>query len=160
VANTPFRRHKTWVHEGGIATPCIAHWPQGIRARGELRHNPGHVIDLVPTVLELAGARRPATWAGRPVPPSPGISLVPGLARDGAVKHADLWWAHEGNRAVRVGNWKLVAAGANGPWELFDLGADRCETKNLAAAQPEKARELEQLWTRRMNEFRELASDK
>ena len=72
VANTPFRRHKTWVHEGGIATPLIVHWPRGIAARGELRHDPGHVIDLVPTILEVAGARRSTTWDGVPVPPAPG----------------------------------------------------------------------------------------
>jgi arylsulfatase len=75
VANTPLRRHKTWVHEGGIATPLIVHWPRGIAARGELRHNPGHVIDLLPTILEVTQARRPDTWEGQPVPAPPGKSL-------------------------------------------------------------------------------------
>lgn len=157
VANTPLRRHKTWVHEGGICTPLVAHWPKGITARGELRHTPGHVIDLVPTVLELCGGKRFETWEGRPVPPPLGKSLAPALAHNGTVARDDLWWAHEGNRAVRVGNWKLVAAGKDGPWELYDLNVDRCETKDLAAKHPDKVRELEQLWTRRMNEFRELA---
>ena len=72
LCNTPFRRHKTWVHEGGISTPLIVHWPKGIAARGELRHTPGHVIDLVPTILEAAGGKRPAKWDGKPVPPAPG----------------------------------------------------------------------------------------
>jgi arylsulfatase len=157
VANTPLRRHKTWVHEGGITTPLIAHWPAGIAARGEVRHNPGHVIDIVPTVLELAGGKRLDTWDGKPVPPPPGRSLLPAFARDGTVTHDYLWWAHEGNRAIRVGNWKLVAAGANGPWELYGLGKDRCETTDLAARYPDKARELQQLWTQRRDEFVELA---
>ena len=117
VANTPFRRHKTWVHEGGIATPLILHWPRGIAARGDLRHVPGHVIDLVPTILELARARRFTNVGGVPVPEAPGTSLVSSFARDGAVRHADLWWEHEGNRAIRVGDWKLVAARGQ-DWEL------------------------------------------
>jgi arylsulfatase len=156
-SNTPFRRHKTWVHEGGISTPLIVHWPKGIAARGELRTNPGHLIDIVPTVLELAGAKAFTTWDGKPVPTPPGKSLVPAFAKDGAVKHDFLWWQHEGNRAVRVGDMKLVAAGTDAPWELYDLAKDRGETKNLAASQPDKARELAQTWTQHYNEFRELA---
>jgi len=158
VANTPFRLHKTWVHEGGICTPLIVRWPKGIAGKGELRHNPGHVIDVVPTVLELAGAKRPEQWDGKPVPPPPGKSLVPVLARDGTVSHDELWWGHEGNRAIRVGNWKLVAAGDKGPWELFDLGVDRSETNNLADKHPDKVRALAQLWARRAEEFRQLAA--
>lgn len=156
-SNTPFRRHKTWVHEGGISTPLIVHWPKGIAARGELRTNPGHLIDIVPTVLDLAGAKAPTIWDGKPVPTPPGKSLVPAFAKDGALKHDYLWWQHEGNRAVRVGDMKLVAAGTDAPWELYDLSKDRGETKNLATSQPEKARELEQVWTQHYNEFRELA---
>jgi arylsulfatase len=157
LSNTPFRRHKTWVHEGGICTPLIAHWPRGIAARGELRHNAGHVIDLVPTILDLAGGKRFETWQGRPVPPPPGKSLVPVFARDGTVTHEELWWAHDGNRAIRVGDWKIVAAEQNAPWELFDLSVDRCETNDLAARRPEKVRELERRWTQKMNEFCDLA---
>ena len=118
LANTPFRRHKTWVHEGGISTPLIVHWPKGIAARGEIRHTPGHVIDLVPTILEAAGGKRLETWQGQPVPPPPGKSLLPLFAKDGTVVHESLWWLHEGNRALRVGDWKIVAAGKNTPWEL------------------------------------------
>ena len=157
TSNTPFRRHKTWVHEGGISTPLIVHWPNGINARGELRHGAGHVIDVVPTVLEVAGAERFATWGGKPVPPPPGKSLVPTFTRDDGVAHDDLWWLHEGNRAIRAGDWKLVAAEGE-PWELYDLSTDRTETKNLAAQYPQKAQELEQAWTLRWNEFRELAT--
>ncbi len=157
VSNTPHRRHKTWVHEGGISTPLVVHWPKGIAARGELRRNQGHVIDLVPTILELAGGKRPEAWQGKPVPAPPGRSLVAALAKDGAAPHDYLWWQHEGNRAIRIGDFKLVAAGEKAPWELYDLSHDRAEMNNLAAKQPDKARELEQAWTQRTKEFRELA---
>jgi arylsulfatase len=155
AANTPFRLHKSWVHEGGIATPMIVHWPQGISARGELRHDVGHLIDLAPTILQLAGATWPKTCAGQPVPPPPGPSLVPAFARDGTVKHDFLWWYHIGHRAIRVGDWKLVAA-ERAPWELYDLRSDRSETRNLAAKYPDKVRELDQAWTRHMEEYRAL----
>ena len=157
AANTPFRLHKSWVHEGGITTPLIVHWPRGIADRGELRHNPGHLIDLAPTILELAGGRWPATFAGQPVPPPPGKSLVPVFRRDNSVSHEYLWWYHIGNRAIRVGQWKLVAP-RRSPWELYDLSTDRCESRNLAARQPEKVAQLERLWTRAADEFRTLAT--
>jgi arylsulfatase len=157
LANTPFRRHKTWVHEGGIATPLIVHWPHGIAARGELRHTPGHIIDLVPTILEAAGGKRFETWAGQPVPPPPGKSLVRSFTKDGTVAHASFWWLHEENRALRVGDWKIVAAGKDSPWELYDLRFDRSESKNLATEKPEKVRELAEQWTRRMEEYSALA---
>ncbi|MEJ7639561.1 MAG: sulfatase-like hydrolase/transferase [Singulisphaera sp.] len=157
VANTPFRLHKTWVHEGGIATPLIAHWPKGIAARGELRRDPGHAIDLTPTILDVAGAPRPGTERDHPAPAPPGKSLVPAFARDGAVSHDDLWWEHEGNRALRMEDWKVVAAGKDGPWELYNLGEDRTETRDLAGTHPEKLRELVRRWEARRDEFYELA---
>lgn len=147
AANTPFRLHKSWNHEGGIATPLIVSWPAGIKARNELRTDPGHVIDLVPTILEITGGKQPAAPAGLPAPPMQGMSLVPAFTTNGAVKHEYLWWNHIGNRAVRVGDWKLVAAGKS-PWELYDLAKDRSETKNLASANPEKVKELERAWTK------------
>jgi arylsulfatase len=156
AANTPFRLHKSWVHEGGITTPLIVHWPAGIQAHGELRHDPGHLIDLAPTILELAGGRWPERFAGGAIPPPPGKSLVPAFAKDGALTHDYLWWYHIGNRAIRCGDWKLVAA-ANSPWELYDLRTDRSESHDLAASHPETVRELEETWTRHMEEFRALA---
>jgi arylsulfatase len=156
VANTPFRRHKTWVHEGGIATPLIVHWPKGISARGELRHNPGHVIDLAPTFCQVAGVDRKSIAEVENAPELPGKSLVPAFARDGTVAHEDLWWEHEGNRAIRVEDWKLVAAKGD-PWELYDLKSDRAESRNLAEKHPEKVRELSERWQRRHDEFGELA---
>jgi len=153
AANTPLRRHKVWVHEGGIATSFIAHWPQGIAARGELRHNPAHLIDVVPTILELAGGK----WTEN-APPSPGRSLVPVFAKDGTVSHDYLWWLHENNRAIRVGDWKLVsAAKQGGDWELYDLKTDRSETKNLAAKYPDKVKDLSVIWEQHTDEFRALA---
>ncbi len=156
ACNTPFRRHKTWVHEGGISTPLIVHWPAGISARGELRHTPGHFIDIVPTVLELAGVRKPAEWKGEPIPEAPGRSLAPAFAGDVSVPHESLWWLHEGNRAVRVGDWKLVAAKGD-PWELYDLRTDRAEQVNLAAKMPEKVKELERAWQDQTDRCTELA---
>jgi len=158
-ANAPFRRHKTWVHEGGIATPWIAHWPQGIAAKGALRTQPVHVIDVVPTVLELAGVAPPREHDEKPVPPLQGRSFASALADAQALPaHDTLWWCHEGNRAVRVGDWKLVAA-KNTPWELYDLATDRCETRNLAAAEPTRVKDLEATWNRIADECRVLASE-
>ncbi len=163
AANTPFRRHKTWVHEGGISTSLIAHWPKGIAARGELRNDPSHLIDLVPTILEAVGGKRLEAWEGQPVPPAPGKSLVPAFAKDRSVAREYLWWLHENNKAIRVGDWKLVTA-ANQPtsakqtWELYDLSNDRAESNDLVGKMPEKAQELERIWTTATNEFRELAT--
>ncbi len=156
--NAPFRRHKTWVHEGGIATPWIVHWPRGISARGELRHQPVHVVDVVPTALELVGVQLPREHDGAPVPPLHGRSFVKSLARPVAPPARDaLWWCHEGHRAVRVGDMKLVAVKQQ-PWELYDLATDRCETQDLAAARPEQVAALDAEWSRIADECRVLAA--
>ena len=151
AGNSPFRRHKVWTHEGGISTPFIVSWPRGIAARGELRHTVGHVIDLVPTVLELAGAAQ----GGPPgAPPLPGQSLVPAFARDGAVTRDGLFFHHEGNRALRVGDYKLVSAREDGDaWELYNLGSDRCEQHDLAARQPDRVRGMAAQWQRMQDGF-------
>jgi len=155
AANTPHRRHKTWVHEGGISTPLIAHWPAGISAKGELRTTPAHVIDIVPTVLELAGIKKPGEWEGEPIPEAPGRSLVPAFAKDETISRDSLWWLHEGNRAIRVGDLKLVAA-KDGAWALYDMKTDRAEQHDLSAKMPEKARELADLWQRQTDDFTAL----
>jgi arylsulfatase len=157
ACNTPFRRHKTWVHEGGISTPLLVHWPAGIAARGEIRTSPVHFVDIVPTVLELAGAAKPDTWKGEPIPPAPGKSLVPEFAKDGTVVHESLWWLHEGNRAIRVGDWKLVAAKGD-PWELYNLKDDRSEQHNLASQYPDKVKELSEQWEKQTKEYSDLAA--
>jgi arylsulfatase A-like enzyme len=150
TANSPFRLYKSWTHEGGISTPFIAHWPNGIAARGELRHNPGHLIDLAPTILELAGGQ----WSG---PPCPGKSLLPVFTKDGTMTHDFLWWLHDENRAIRIGDWKLVADQQK-PWELYNLKQDATETSNLSVGHPEKVQELEQAWNRHFQEIRTLAT--
>lgn len=156
ACNTPFRRHKTWTHEGGAATPLIVHWPAGIAARGELRHTPGHVIDFVPTVLEIAGIQKPKAWSGEPIPDAPGRSLAPALVKDVPIPRDSLWWLHDGHRAIRVGDWKLVAAKGD-PWELYDLKTDRAEQHNLAAKLPDKAQELAASWQAQTEAFTALA---
>ncbi len=155
ACNTPHRRHKTWVHEGGISTPLIVHWPAGIAAKNELRHTPAHVIDIVPTVLELAGIEKPKAWKGEPIPPAPGKSLAPAFAQDETIARDSLWWLHEGNKAIRIGDWKLVAAEGD-PWELYDLKTDRAEQHNLAAQMPDKAKALEQAWQQQTDSFTDL----
>jgi arylsulfatase A-like enzyme len=152
AANTPFRLHKSWVHEGGITTPLIVHWPKGIKARGELRRNPGHLIDLTPTVLEIAAGKGLLTPTGQAVPVPPGRSLVPAFTKDGSVQHESFWWYHDGNRAIRVGDWKLVADHQS-PWELYDLRKDRSESTNLAAKYPDRVKAMERAWTAQMEAF-------
>lgn len=156
VSNTPHRRHKTWVHEGGISTPMIAHWPSGIAAHGELRRTAGHVIDIVPTIVQLAQGTMPAEWQGAQAPPSPGRSLVASFGKDSGTEREALWWLHEGNRALQMGTWKIVAA-KNQPWELYDLTTDRAEQHNMASAQPATLKKLTTEWDRRTQEFTELS---
>jgi len=153
VSNTPFRRHKSWNHEGGTSTPLIAHWPQGISARGELRQAPGHLVDIAPTLLEVAGVKPPTVWKGQERPAFPGRSLVPLFARNEVAEHAPIYFRHMDNRGLRVGDWKIVASGKDAPWELYHLADDRGESRNLAERHPEKLKELVDLWTARDAEY-------
>ncbi|UUO07175.1 arylsulfatase [Blastopirellula sp. J2-11] len=157
AANTPLRRHKTWVHEGGISTPLIVHWPAGIKAEGEYRQTPAHVIDIAPTILAAVGVEKPNEWEGEAIPAAPGKSLVPAFAQDVTINRDFLWWLHEGNRAIRAGDWKLVAAKGD-PWELYDLSTDRAEANNLAKQNPEKVKELESLWNQQLEATIDLAA--
>ena len=109
----------------------------------------------MPTVLELAGVRKPDTWEGEPIPAAPGVSLAPLFANDQPLARESLWWLHEGNRAVRVGNWKLVAD-KDQPWELYDLAKDRAEQNNLASAMPGKMKQLEAVWQQQTTDFSAL----
>jgi len=155
ASNTPFRWHKIWTHEGGIATPLIVHWPQGIKARGQFRRDPGHVVDFVPTLLDLAGARITNSWNGATAPPLPGKSLALAFRKDGTVKRDFIFFHHEGNRALRMGDWKLVSACEQGDqWELYHLGKDRSEIHDLSAQQPERARRMESRWEELEQTFR------
>lgn len=145
LENTPFRRYKHFNHEGGIASPLIVHWPAGIKARNELRIQPSHLIDIMATCVDVAGAAAPNEVNGKPVQPLEGRSLVPAFT-DQPITRDALFWEHEGNAAVRVGDMKLVRIGRNGPWELYDLKADRTEQHNLAAEKPDQAKELAAKW--------------
>lgn len=151
--NTPFRRHKTWTHEGGIATPLIAHWPQGISDHGGIRTSPAHMIDIAPTLIELTQTQRFEKWNGRDVPTPPGQSMVPLFGQVKTPEPRTLWWSHEANHAIRVGDWKAVVSGENAPWELYNLAQDRSEESNLAIKHPDKLIELVTEWTQRRNAF-------
>ncbi len=153
LANTPFRRHKTWVHEGGISTPLIVHWPDGIAARGELRRSPSHLIDIVPTILEAAGETIAEPKARDETPRLPGKSLLALFQKNQPIDREALWWSHEGNRALRISDWKIVSAGSQGLWELYDLSSDRSESHDLASEQPQKVRELTAIWENKTAEF-------
>ncbi len=145
VSNTPFREYKHWVHEGGISTPLIAYWPKGISAHGELRSQPGHLIDIMATCLDVAGTAYPSEFAGNKITPLEGKSLRPAFENKRIDRDA-IFWEHEGNRAVRKDKWKLVAKGPAGKWELYDMEADRTETQDLASSQPAKVEELVAKW--------------
>ena len=145
VSNTPFREYKHWVHEGGISTPLVAHWPAGIDRRGELVHEPGHLIDVMATCVDVSGGKYPIERNDQPITPMEGLSLVPAFAGKKLQRDA-IFWEHEGNRAIRQGDWKLVAKGAKGKWELYNLADDRTELNNLAEQMPEKADELAAKW--------------
>jgi len=144
ASNTPFRLYKHWVHEGGISTPLIAHWPACIKAHGELRRQPGHLIDIMATCVDVAGAEYPSEYKGNKITPAEGKSLVPAFDNNEIQREA-IYWEHEGNRAVRRGKWKLVSRHP-GRWELYDIEADRTELTNLAQKYPEKVEQLEALY--------------
>jgi len=143
-SNTPFRLYKHWVHEGGISTPLIAHWPARIKAQGKLRHQPGHLIDIMATCVDVGGAEYPSEYKGNKIQPMEGRSLVPAFDNK-RIRREAIYWEHEGNRAVRQGKWKLVSRHP-GNWELYDLEADRTELNDLAADNPRKVAQLKALW--------------
>lgn len=145
LQNTPFRLYKHYNHEGGIATPLIAHWPAGISAKGELRKQPGHLVDVMATVVEVSGASYPKEFKGNAIQPMEGRSLKTAFA-DKPIEREALFWEHEGNAAVSVGDWKLARKGRQGPWELYDLKQDRTEQKDLSSSQPERVKELKAKW--------------
>lgn len=152
ASNTPFRLYKHWVHEGGIATPCVVHWPARVPA-GETIHAPAHFIDVLATCLDAAGVPYPAELQGRPLVPLEGESLLPALTGQCWRRERPLFWEHEGNRAVRMDNWKLVSRHP-GAWELYDMDEDRTELHDRAATEPQRVAQMADLyaaWAGRAN---------
>jgi arylsulfatase len=144
LSNAPFRLYKHWIHEGGISTPLIAHWPNGIdqKHNGGLRHAPGYLPDIMATIVDATGSTYPQTFEGHAVDPLEGQSLLPVIANDGDVANRKpMFWEHEGNAAVRIGKWKLVKRYPR-DWELYDMDADRTELHDLASREPERAKEM------------------
>ena len=146
VSNVPFREYKHWVHEGGISTPLIVSWPAKIKTKGKLRHQPAHLIDIMATCVDAAGANYPKKYNGQKIKRAEGKSLLPVFVKNKPLQREAIYWEHEGNRAVRHGKFKLVAKGRKGKWELYDIEADRSELHDLADAQPERAKKMADMW--------------
>ncbi len=147
--NTPFRKYKHYNHEGGIASPLIAHWPAGIKSQNQRDgwvDTPSHVIDLMATCVDVGDATYPTKYADQRIQQLAGVSLRPIMDDQAANLVRPLFWEHEGNAAMREGDLKLVRDGLNGKWELFDLKADRTEQINLASEHPDKVQELSERW--------------
>jgi arylsulfatase A-like enzyme len=140
LSNTPFRLYKHWIHEGGISTPLIVHWPQGITDKGGIRHAPGYLPDIMATILDVTGSTYPSEFEGRTIEPIEGQSLAPVFHRDGHTRPA-MFWEHEGNAAVRINQWKLVKR-YPGLWELYDMEVDRTELNDLAEQHPERVADM------------------
>ncbi len=147
LGNTPLRRYKHFTHEGGITAPLIAHWPASIPAErnGKLEHQPGHLIDVMATAVDVTGALYPAEFRGRRILPMEGISLMPALHGKPLHRVKPIFWEHEGNRAIRSGAWKAVMK-YKGEWELYQIPNDRTEQRNLIAEKPDLARLLIRQW--------------
>ncbi|MBD3676230.1 MAG: arylsulfatase [Planctomycetaceae bacterium] len=159
AANTPFRRHKSWVHEGGISTPLIVHWPEGFAAAGESRQAVGHVIDIVPTVLDVAGIQWSPEWNEATAPPLAGKSLVPSFATDQPIEREFLFFSHDGHHALRQGEWKVVSPDDNSvDWELYNLADDRDESNNLTPLHRERMTTMQLLWNQLNREMRAQAN--
>jgi arylsulfatase A-like enzyme len=142
VSNTPFRMHKHWVHEGGISTPFIAFYPEKIEGGKLITGTTGHIIDLMPTLLDFAGGTYPETFNGNQITPIEGISLKQVFEGKIMPRGQPVFWEHEGNRAMRKGDWKLVSqydyqAKKFRPWELYDMKTDRSELNDLSSRNPE-----------------------
>ncbi|KAB2650245.1 MAG: arylsulfatase [Verrucomicrobia bacterium] len=150
VGNTPFRYYKHYEHEGGISTPLIVHWPKGIPAsqHNQLVRDPGHLIDLMPTCVEVAGAKYPSKFNGTKIQHMEGLSLAPTFTGIKIKRKSPIFFEHEGNRAVRDGNWKLASSfKPNGSaWELYDMEKDRTEMHDLATRNPAKAKKMANQW--------------
>jgi arylsulfatase A-like enzyme len=144
--NAPFRYWKKESFEGGNCTPFIVHWPAGLKGKeNTINNGVGHVIDILPTCLEISGSKYPSQVNGLKTTPIEGKSILPLLNNEISTTHDTLFWEHEGGRALRIGDWKISAL-KKGEWELFNLAEDRTETNNLASEMPDKLKEMEIVW--------------
>jgi arylsulfatase len=149
--NAPFRYWKKESFEGGNCTPFIVHWPDGLKGKeGTINNGVGHVIDILPTCLALAGVDYPKRVNGLETTAVEGKSMLPLINKEITTTHDTLFWEHEGGRALRIGDWKISAL-KNRPWELFNLAEDRTETNNLAYKMPEKVADMEMVWQSKYN---------
>ncbi len=158
VSNTPFRKYKNFNYEGGIATPLIIHWPNGIKSgRAALRKQPGHEIDIMPTIIQLTKAKYPKVYNGHKITPVSGVSLVPTFTKE-PLKPRAIYWSHQANRAMRMGKWKIISGGilhggygnwktyTSEPWELYNMQKDRSELKDLSSQYPQKVKRMVKMW--------------
>lgn len=146
VSNTPFRMHKHWVHEGGISTPCIMYYPKEIKPNTFL-HNPAHIIDLMPTLLDYANGTYPLQYNNLPILPMEGITLRGEFTGEKSRPQSPLFWEHEGNRAMLLWPWKLVSqydysTKSFMDWELYKINHDRTELNNLASKRKKRTKQL------------------
>ena len=176
ASNSPLRLFKVWTYEGGISTPFIVHWPAGIRKRGEIRHTPVHFIDIVPTMIELAGGKQSDSRRNDTGPPLPGRSIVPCFDGDADLQRDPLFldqpndwrwaWPEEdrrrfqkgfrGFRALITSRHKLVQSqGSTTGWELYDMITDRCEKNDLAGQLPDKVKQLADIWNKSSKQFQQ-----
>jgi arylsulfatase A-like enzyme len=151
VSNTPYRMHKRQEHEGGIITPLVVYWPAGIKKPGVVISEVAHINDFMPTCLELAGATYPQKNNNKTLDPLDGTSFLPQLNGGVANKNKYYFWEHEGNKAVRQGDWKLVAL-HGGDWELYNLKSDPFEQYNMIADKKELAEALKKKYEEWANE--------
>ncbi|WPP51818.1 arylsulfatase [Catalinimonas niigatensis] len=155
ASNTPFRKYKQWIHEGGIATPMIIRWPAKIKAN-TVSDAPGQIVDIMPTLIELAQATYPESYQGHEVLPMEGISLLPIMKGSTLERNQPMFWEYNGSRAGREGGWKLVAE-RGGVWELYNLQKDRTEMNNLVSKHPERVADMEEkynAWAERIGAHR------
>ena len=148
LGNTPLRLYKHFTHEGGISTPCIAHWPERIGKPDKWIRQPAHVMDVMPTLVEAAGAAYPTTLRGKPVQPAEGTSLLPAV-EGRALPERSIGFDHQAAHALRKGDWKLVWSKRMPheiDWELYNLAEDRCETNDLAKKYPKRVEAMAAEW--------------
>ena len=144
ASNTPFRLHKRWVHEGGISTPAIINWPAEFKST-RLVHEPTHIVDIAATIYDVADVEYPTALNGNDLTPLEGHSFRKAIENGGWVRPAPIFWEHEGNRAVRLGDWKLVSEG-NTVWELYNMKVDRTELNDVSVEQPEVLARMIQMY--------------